>query len=120
MYAANAGKSGGELFTPPEVSDLLTFLSVDGKPEVNKVYEKNLPTLIQTNDTTKKTQLTHFPGSMKTIPKLRRAAGWFLALLRFPLVHAIVCFAVSRAVMTESHQASNSGSSCWHSGWDSM
>ncbi len=39
MYASNAGKSGGEFFTPPEVSDLLTFLSVDGKTEVNKVYE---------------------------------------------------------------------------------
>lgn len=39
MYASNAGKSGGEFFTPPEVSDLLTFLSVDGKTEVNKVYD---------------------------------------------------------------------------------
>ena len=39
MYASNAGKSGGEFFTPQEVSNLLTRLAVVGKTEVNKVYD---------------------------------------------------------------------------------
>ncbi len=39
MYASNAGKSGGEYFTPQEVSELLTRLTVVGKTEVNKVYD---------------------------------------------------------------------------------
>ena len=39
MYAANAGKSGGEYFTPQEVSELLTRLATYGKKRVNKVYD---------------------------------------------------------------------------------
>ena len=39
MYASNAGKSGGEFFTPQEVSELLTRIAVVGKTEVNKVYD---------------------------------------------------------------------------------
>ena len=39
MYASGAGKSGGEFFTPPEVSQLLTRLTLVGKTEVNKVYD---------------------------------------------------------------------------------
>ena len=39
MYASNAGKSGGEFFTPQEVSELLTRMAVAGKAEVNKVYD---------------------------------------------------------------------------------
>ena len=39
MYAANAGKSGGEFFTPQEVSELLARIAVAGKKEVNKVYD---------------------------------------------------------------------------------
>ncbi|MCM1181619.1 MAG: type I restriction-modification system subunit M [Clostridium sp.] len=39
MYASNAGKSGGEFFTPQEVSELLTRIAVVGKNEVNKVYD---------------------------------------------------------------------------------
>lgn len=39
MYAANAGKSGGEYFTPQEVSELLARIAVAGKKEVNKVYD---------------------------------------------------------------------------------
>ncbi len=39
MYASNAGKSGGEFFTPSEVSELLTRLGTVGKTEVNKVYD---------------------------------------------------------------------------------
>ena len=39
MYASNAGKSGGEFFTPQEVSELLTRLAVVGKTEINKVYD---------------------------------------------------------------------------------
>jgi type I restriction enzyme M protein len=39
MYASNAGKSGGEFFTPQEVSELLAEMAVYGKKEVNKVYD---------------------------------------------------------------------------------
>ena len=39
MYASNAGKSGGEYYTPQEVSELLTKLTIIGKKEVNKVYD---------------------------------------------------------------------------------
>ena len=39
MYASNAGKSGGEYYTPQEVSELLTRLTVIGKTQVNKVYD---------------------------------------------------------------------------------
>lgn len=44
MYASNAGKSGGEFFTPQEISELLTKISLldnNGKmkTEVNKVYD---------------------------------------------------------------------------------
>lgn len=39
MYASNAGKSGGEYFTPQEVSELLTRIALVGKTEVNKVYD---------------------------------------------------------------------------------
>ncbi len=39
MYAANAGKSGGEYYTPQEVSELLARITVFGKTEVNKVYD---------------------------------------------------------------------------------
>lgn len=39
MYAGNAGKSGGEYFTPADVSELLTRLGTVGKKQVNKVYD---------------------------------------------------------------------------------
>jgi type I restriction enzyme M protein len=39
MYASNAGKSGGEYYTPQEVSELLTRIALVGKAEVNKVYD---------------------------------------------------------------------------------
>lgn len=39
MYASNAGKSGGEFFTPADVSVLLTRLGTVGKTKVNKVYD---------------------------------------------------------------------------------
>lgn len=39
MYASNAGKSGGEFYTPQEVSELLTRLAIHGKTEINKVYD---------------------------------------------------------------------------------
>lgn len=39
MYASNAGKSGGEYYTPQEVSELLTKLAIVGKTSVNKVYD---------------------------------------------------------------------------------
>jgi len=39
MYASQAGKSGGEFFTPQEVSEVLARITVSGKTEVNKVYD---------------------------------------------------------------------------------
>lgn len=39
MYASNAGKSGGEYYTPADVSELLTRLGTVGKTEINKVYD---------------------------------------------------------------------------------
>lgn len=39
MYASTAGKSGGEFYTPQEVSELLARIAVSGKTEVNKVYD---------------------------------------------------------------------------------
>jgi type I restriction enzyme M protein len=39
MYASSAGKSGGEFFTPQEVSELLARITVVGKKKVNKVYD---------------------------------------------------------------------------------
>jgi type I restriction enzyme M protein len=39
MYASTAGKSGGEFFTPQEVSELLARITVVGKKAVNKVYD---------------------------------------------------------------------------------
>lgn len=39
MYASSAGKSGGEYYTPQEVSELLARITVAGKTEVNKVYD---------------------------------------------------------------------------------
>lgn len=39
MYASSAGKSGGEFFTPQEVSELLARIAVAGKTSVNGVYD---------------------------------------------------------------------------------
>ncbi|MDR2561692.1 MAG: type I restriction-modification system subunit M [Holophagales bacterium] len=39
MYASNAGKSGGEYYTPQEVSELLARIAIEGKTSVNKVYD---------------------------------------------------------------------------------
>lgn len=39
MYASNAGKSGGEFFTPQEVSELLAEITTMGKTRINKVYD---------------------------------------------------------------------------------
>ncbi len=39
MYASSAGKSGGEFYTPQEVSELLAEITTVGKKEVNKVYD---------------------------------------------------------------------------------
>lgn len=39
MYASTAGKSGGEFYTPQEVSELLAHIAAAGKREVNKVYD---------------------------------------------------------------------------------
>lgn len=39
MYASNAGKSGGEFFTPQEVGELLAKIVIMDKKEINKVYD---------------------------------------------------------------------------------
>lgn len=39
MYAGNAGKSGGEFFTPQEVAELLAKICTVGKTSVRKVYD---------------------------------------------------------------------------------
>lgn len=39
MYASSAGKSGGEYFTPQEVSQLLARIATLGKRKVKKVYD---------------------------------------------------------------------------------
>lgn len=39
MYASSAGKSGGEYYTPQEVSELLARITVVDKTQVNKVYD---------------------------------------------------------------------------------
>ncbi len=39
MYASNAGKSGGEYFTPQEVSELLVRIAVYGKKKIRKIYD---------------------------------------------------------------------------------
>ena len=39
MYASNAGKSGGEFFTPQEVSKLLALIAIDGRETINRAYD---------------------------------------------------------------------------------
>ena len=58
MYASNAGKSGGEFFTPQEVGELLARITVMGKTEVNRVYDY-INTLKKQNK-----PLTKFDGLM--------------------------------------------------------
>lgn len=38
-YAANAGKSGGEFFTPQSVSNLIAQLAIYGQDKINKIYD---------------------------------------------------------------------------------
>ena len=47
MYASSAGKSGGEFFTPQDVSELLARLTLVVKTKVNGVYEAFQPVWIQ-------------------------------------------------------------------------
>ena len=39
MYASEAGKSGGEFFTPQQVSELLARLASWKNPNIQKVYD---------------------------------------------------------------------------------
>ncbi|MGX9383399.1 MULTISPECIES: type I restriction-modification system subunit M [unclassified Mycoplasma] len=39
MYASQAGKSGGEYYTPQEVSQLLVKLAIKNKKKINKIYD---------------------------------------------------------------------------------
>lgn len=56
-FAVNATKEEGEYYTPHDVVQLIAAMI---EPFDGTLYEKTLPTLIQSNDTTKKTQKTHF------------------------------------------------------------
>ncbi len=38
-YAANAGKSGGEFFTPQQVSKLIAKIAIHGQETINKIYD---------------------------------------------------------------------------------
>lgn len=38
-YAANAGKSGGEFFTPQQVSKLIAQLAIHNQTSINKIYD---------------------------------------------------------------------------------
>lgn len=38
-YAANAGKSGGEFFTPQSVSNLIAKIAIYGQSTINKIYD---------------------------------------------------------------------------------
>lgn len=38
-YAQNAGKSGGEFFTPQQVSKLLARIAIHGQERINKIYD---------------------------------------------------------------------------------
>jgi type I restriction enzyme M protein len=38
-YAANAGKSGGEFFTPQTVSELIAKIAIHGQNKINKIYD---------------------------------------------------------------------------------
>lgn len=38
-YAANAGKSGGEFFTPQSVSKLIAKIAIHGQDKINKIYD---------------------------------------------------------------------------------
>ena len=49
MYAANAGKKGGQYFTPADVSELPARLGTIGKTKIKKVYDIKTPRLIQFN-----------------------------------------------------------------------
>lgn len=41
-YAANAGKSGGEFFTPQSVSKLISKLAIHNQATINKIYEETV------------------------------------------------------------------------------
>ena len=47
MYASQAGKSGGEYYTPQEVSEVLARIASVGKLSLNKVYETSRAEWIQ-------------------------------------------------------------------------
>lgn len=51
MYASAAGKSGGEFFTPPEVSEVLARIALSGKTRVESIYEAFVPGWIQNGGT---------------------------------------------------------------------
>lgn len=86
MYAANAGKSGGEFFTPQEVSELLAEITTVGKKEVNKVYDPALSCLKKARRTIKYCLLTLRPSlfaeETKTSLLKRTVPGYWRRLPR--------------------------------------
>ena len=64
-FAANAGKGGGEYYTPPEVSTLLTKLGTIGKESVDKVYDPTCGSgsaLLKAKNLLGKDNVGHFYG----------------------------------------------------------
>ena len=63
-FATESGKSKGQFYTPAEVSRILAKVigidRIEERDEGYSVYEKTLPTLIQTNETKKSTQIDAF------------------------------------------------------------
>ena len=63
-FATESGKSKGQFYTPAEVSRILAKVvgidRITERTENYSVYEKTLPTLIQTNETYESTQIDAF------------------------------------------------------------
>ncbi|MEZ5525705.1 MAG: N-6 DNA methylase [Pseudomonadales bacterium] len=73
-YAANAGKSGGEFFTPQHVSKLIAQLAMHKQTSVNKIYDPaagNGSLLLQAKNTSTPTLLKGF-GPKLTIQPMAR------------------------------------------------
>lgn len=95
MYAANAGKSGGEFFTPQEVSELLTRIAVVGKKEVRQ-------------------PLFRSPGSTGTFPaintpELTEASAWVSSGVCGPILRARAAWRRRRLPQRLSLQGSRHG-----------
>lgn len=70
MYASGAGKSGGEYFTPQEVSELLARISIGDKTSIDNAYDPacgSAGLLLQIAKILKYRNVGHFFGQEKNI-----------------------------------------------------